>query len=135
VSKSCQFCGAEHPPEMRLCPNSGDTRVTGTVSTPETPRTWTLWICNECGLTTASFPPAGLCYSVKVHANYSMTQVEVVEKAPVDVERERLLDLLDELMFLKDGPRDAAYHAVKDVAWERVRMALREYGRLKKEES
>jgi hypothetical protein len=102
------------------------------VSTPETPRTWTLWICNECGLTTASFPPRGLCYSVKVHDNYSMTQVEVVEKASVDVERERLLDLLERV---EDWLQVPDYMGYSDLVSARqveadVKTVLREYGRL-----
>ncbi len=49
---------------------------------------------------------------------------DVVEKAPVDAERERLLDLLERLVWGTNTPK---YHEAKAV--------LREYGRLGKEES
>lgn len=39
---------------------------------------WTLWICNECGWTTASRPPRALCCSVEPHKNQSMTSIRVV---------------------------------------------------------
>lgn len=37
---------------------------------------------------------------------------------------ERLGEALDELVRLKDGPRDDAYRAAKDAAWDRARAAL-----------
>jgi hypothetical protein len=39
-------------------------------------------------------------------------------------ENERLREALAELVRLKDGPRDDAYRAAKDAAWDRARDVL-----------
>lgn len=41
-----------------------------------------------------------------------------------EAERDALRAVLSELVRLKDGPRDDAYRAAKDTAWERAREAL-----------
>ena len=54
-----------------------------------------------------------------------------VRRAGDTVERERPGDIeqaLRELVRLKDGPRDAAYVAAKDAAWQAARAALGDVG-------
>lgn len=82
-------------------------RLVASVSTPETPRTWTLYPSTRGTVATGQGPEAG-------------KSVRVVEKAFVDAERERLLDLLEETLvggLISEGVR------------RRVMVALREYGR------
>jgi hypothetical protein len=92
------------------------------VSTPETPRTCTL---------------EGALFGVKLVAacagDYKPAErVQFVEKAPVDVERERLLDLLESLMV---GVSCSNPDCPECKAKEAARSLLREHGRLGKEES
>lgn len=87
------------------------------MSTPETPRTWKIGGWHDC--------------PVIVGPALRGRTVEMVEKAPVDAERERLLDVIerleDEVGIDEDGmPWPSAFDAVN---------LLREYGRLGKEES
>lgn len=42
-----------------------------------------------------------------------------------EAERDRLREVLAELVRLKDGPRDDAYRAAKDAAWDAARDALK----------
>jgi hypothetical protein len=41
-------------------------------------------------------------------------------------QRRRVVEALVELVRLKDGPRDDAYRAAKDAAWERARSVVGE---------
>lgn len=91
------------------------------VSTPETPRTWTLYEHKAFHGTEARGPD--LASSIE---DDPPAPIEVVEKAPVDAERERLLDLLEERHDSPDWDLDVS---------SRVVAVLREYGRLGKEES
>jgi hypothetical protein len=90
------------------------------VSTPETPRIWML---------RRRF---GEPWNVTGPDN-DRGPIEVIEKAPVDAERERLLDLLERfdtwcIVANTKEPESAAVLAD-------VKALLREYGRLGKEES
>lgn len=40
-------------------------------------------------------------------------------------QRDRYRAALEDLVRLKDGPRDEAYRVAKEQAWERARLALR----------
>ena len=70
----------------------------------ETPRPWTLVVRGN--------PP------------FKEPPIEVIEKAPVDTERERMLDLLEEWLFSSSALKVA----------EATHDLLREHGRLPKEE-
>lgn len=98
----------------------------------ETPRTWTLVFCQDCG------EMLGVQDHVRVrdeHFGYAghrgMRFVEVVEKAPVDAERERLLNLIEDLLITI---KTSTVHGSLEF-YDRAKGLLREYGRLGKEES
>lgn len=96
---------------------------------PETPRTWTLVREGEY--------VEGRVFTGPV--TDGSQSVLVVEKALVDAERERLLDLLEEIATSGIGFEDDRLRYL-DVQidrsdWEQLLALLREYGRLGKEES
>ena len=99
------------------------------MSIPETPRIWILEVCPICGNKKTGFR---LCEHQKggddvTGINFEqIVPVEVVEKAPVDAERERLLDLVAGLLSARLDVAPTQHHDSVDQAI----VALREYGRL-----
>lgn len=91
---------------------------------PETPRTWTLR--SDGGFEGPRIGPK--------REGRLVATVEVVEKAPVDAERERLLDLLERSLKFGTDHDSASYRAQGETI-EQIETALREYGRLGKDES
>jgi hypothetical protein len=99
---------------------------------PETPRTWTLTVCPICANEKTAFSlcehqcagdgPTGVDFD-------QFIEVEVVEKAPTEAERERMLDVIEDmrkrfaLIGFEPGPEGLPVLAVADAL-------LREYNRL-----
>lgn len=65
--------------------------------------------------------------SGKVAREQGRVSVErlLVQRDTARSERDRLHVVIDELVRLKDDPRDDAYRAEKDAAWQAAREALR----------
>lgn len=85
------------------------------------------WLCTNCG--TVDGPRAGMvCHGPDYTGICTAVGEAVVEISPGAVKRLRGLrgaeDALRELVRLKDGPRDDAYRAAKDAAWDAARATL-----------
>lgn len=50
----------------------------------EDDREWTLWLCPECGWSSSTHVPRGLCCSTKPHENYTMDSFTVVPKSELE---------------------------------------------------
>jgi hypothetical protein len=86
-------------------------------------RRWTLWVCNECGWTTVSYPPRGLCCSVEPHKNYSMTSVVVEAAHEEPPYREPEEDLYRECPQAgEDTERPDEFDGIDLIAAERMRQ-------------
>jgi hypothetical protein len=75
----------------------------------------TRWECPECGSHTGS----GRSHTIDC-TTMERVEVEYIRAA----EYEGAVNALAELVRLKDGPRDDAYRAAKDAAWDAARAVV-----------
>lgn len=92
---------------------------------PERPRTWALMMCRPSGEDGVEEYPAAIDGPDLGWDE----RVEVVEKAPVDAERERMLDLLERIYVAYMTYSDAGEHAARA-----TQGLLEKHGRLSGEE-